>query len=65
MKLITRVRTFFKEVRFIMAMVYATLIVKGVKEYSDVPPTLQPQVKQILIDLEVPELAEVSEGEAA
>jgi hypothetical protein len=65
MKLINKVRTFFKEVRFIMAMVYATLIVKGVKEYSDVPSLLQPQVKQVLIDLEVPELAEVSESDAA
>lgn len=42
----------------VMAMVYATLIVKGVKKFSDVPAVLQPQVRQILTDLEVPELAQ-------
>lgn len=41
-----------------MAMVYATLIVKGVKTFADVPASLKEKVKQILIDLEVPELAE-------
>lgn len=35
-----------------MAMVYATLIVKGLKEYKDVPKTIKEQVKQILIDLD-------------
>lgn len=41
-----------------MAVIYATLIVKGKKTYSQVPAVLKEQVKQILIDLEVPELAE-------
>ena len=41
-----------------MAVIYATLIVKGKKTYADVPEILKEQVKQILIDLEVPELAE-------
>lgn len=41
-----------------MAVIYATLIVKGRKTFADVPVKLQEQVKQILIDLEVPELAE-------
>lgn len=42
-----------------MAVIYATLIVKGRKAFKDVPEILKEQVKQILIDLEVPELAVV------
>ncbi len=41
-----------------MAMVYATLIIKGIKKYSQVPKTINEQVKQILIDLEVEYLLE-------
>ena len=39
-----------------MAVVYATLIVKGKKTYADVPTKLKEQVKQILIDLDCSEL---------
>ena len=42
-----------------MAVIYATLIVKGKKTINDVPAILKEQVTQILIDLEVPELANV------
>lgn len=48
---------FGKEVKD-MAVVYATLIIKGKKTIHDVPATLKEQVKQILIDLDLPELAE-------
>lgn len=41
-----------------MAIVYATLIIKGKKDFADVPPKIQEQVKQVLIDLDCPELAE-------
>ena len=41
-----------------MAVIYATLIVKGKKTINDVPPVIKEQVKQILIDLDLPELAE-------
>jgi hypothetical protein len=41
-----------------MAVIYATLIVKGKKTFNQVPLKLKDQVKEILIDLEVPELAE-------
>lgn len=41
-----------------MASVYVTLILKGKKKYSDVPPKLKPQVRQMLIDLELEELIE-------
>lgn len=41
-----------------MAVIYATLIVKGKKTFDQVPERLQAQVREILVDLEVPELAE-------
>ena len=41
-----------------MAVIYATLIVKGKKPIDQVPEKIRAQVKQVLIDLEVPELAE-------
>lgn len=37
-----------------MAIVYATLIVKGKKTLNQVPAMLRDQVKEILADLEVP-----------
>ncbi len=37
----------------IMAIIYATLIIKGKKTLAQVPALLKEQVKQILIDLEV------------
>ena len=42
----------------VMAVIYATLIVKGKKTIKDVPEKIKDQVKAILVDLEVPELAE-------
>lgn len=41
-----------------MAVVYATLIIKGKKNFADVPERIKEQVKQVLIDLDCPELAE-------
>ena len=41
-----------REVR-IMAVVYATLIVKGKKTLDDVPALLKEQVRDILVDLDV------------
>lgn len=41
-----------------MAIVYATLIIKARKTFADVPNALKEQVRQILIDLDLPELAE-------
>ena len=40
-----------------MAVIYATLIVKGRKTFSQVPDLIKEQVRQILIDLECEELA--------
>lgn len=40
-----------------MAVVYATLIVKGKKTFNDVPATIREQVKEVLTDLDLAELA--------
>lgn len=39
-----------------MAIVYATLIIKGKKNYADVPARLKEQVKEILMDLDCSDL---------
>ena len=41
-----------------MAVIYATLIVKGKKTFAQVPVKIQDQVKEILTDLDCPELAQ-------
>lgn len=41
-----------------MAVIYAALIIKGKKTIGQVPAVIRDQVKEILIDLELPELAE-------
>lgn len=41
-----------------MAKVYADLIRKGKKTFTDVPDKLKAQVKDVLESLECPELAE-------
>ena len=41
-----------------MAVVYATLIIKGKKIFADVPERLKEKVKEVLIDLDCGELAE-------
>ena len=41
-----------------MAVVYATLIIKGKKTFADVPDRIKEQVKQVLIDLDCGDLAE-------
>lgn len=41
-----------------MAVIYATLIIKGRKTFADVPEKIKDKVKEVLIDLDCPELAE-------
>jgi len=41
-----------------MAKVYADLIRKGRKTLEQVPEKIREQVRQVLVDLECPELAE-------
>lgn len=43
---------------FNMAVVYATLIIRGARTFDQVPSTLKDQVKQVLVDLEMGYLAE-------
>lgn len=39
-----------------MAVIYVALIVKGKRTYDSVPDLIKPQVKELLIDLELTEL---------
>lgn len=41
-----------------MAVIYATLIIKGKKTFANVPDKIKDKVKEVLIDLDCPELAE-------
>jgi hypothetical protein len=41
----------------VMAIIYATLIVKSKKTFAEVPERIKEQVRQVLIDLECEELA--------
>lgn len=41
-----------------MAVIYATLIIKGKKSFNEVPEKIKNQVKEVLIDLECEALAE-------
>lgn len=41
-----------------MAVVYATLIIKGKKTIEQVPGLIREQVREILMDMDLPELAE-------
>ena len=41
-----------------MAIIYATLIIKGKKVFADVPSKLQAKVKEVLEDLDMGELAQ-------
>lgn len=48
----------FREEVDAVAVIYVTLIVKGKKTFDQVPERIQAQVKGLLTDLDVPELAE-------
>ena len=41
-----------------MAVVYATLIIKGKKTFAEIPDRIKDKVKEVLIDLDCGELAE-------
>ena len=40
-----------------MAVVYATLIIKGKKTYAEVPDRIKDKVKEVLIDLDCDDFA--------
>lgn len=41
-----------------LALLYATYIIKGMKHFSEVPNLLKDEVRQILIDMDMGHLAE-------
>lgn len=41
-----------------MAVVYATLIIKGKKTFAEVPDRIKDKVKEVLIDLDLGDLVE-------
>jgi len=41
-----------------MAEVYATLIIKGVRTFEQVPSILKPKVQKVLVDIDLGELAQ-------
>lgn len=43
-----------------MAIIYATLIIKGKKTFADVPDKIKEKVREVLTDLNCPELAETT-----
>lgn len=47
-----------KEEALIMAAIYVALIIKGKRTYASVPATIKPQVREMLIDLELEYLIE-------
>lgn len=58
MMLVLILQFLFRREGLEMAVIYATLIVKGKKTFAQVPEKIQKQVREILIDLDCGYLAE-------
>ena len=58
MQMFKHINNWFRKVVETMAVVYATLIIKGKKTFADVPDRIKEQVKQVLIDLDCGDLAQ-------
>lgn len=54
--MIWRFRSWLRKEVNNMAVIYVALIVKGKRTYDSVPDLIKPQVKKMLIDLELAEL---------
>lgn len=52
------IKILFRKDMQTMAIIYATLIIKGKKTFADVPEKIKDKVKEVLIDLDCSELAE-------
>ena len=50
------IKNFVRKVVEEMAIIYAQLIIKGKRTFESVPALVKPQVKEILIDLELQDL---------
>lgn len=57
-KFVQKLKNCFKKWRDSMAVVYATLIINGKKQFSDVPALLKEKVRQVLVDLDLEDLAQ-------
>ncbi len=57
-KFVNKLKNLLKKWGEIMAEVYATLIINGKKSFKNVPALLKDKVKQVLIDLDLEELAQ-------
>lgn len=55
---VRKLKSFLKKWRFNVAVVYATLIVNGKKQFKDVPELIKEKVRQVLVDLDLEELAQ-------
>ena len=51
-----RIKNFVRKVVEDMAIIYAQLIIKGKRTFESVPALVKPQVKEILIDMELQDL---------
>lgn len=52
------IKILFRKDVYFMAVIYATLIIKGVKTFADVPDKIKDKVREVLVALNCPELAE-------
>lgn len=57
-RFVQKLKNCFKKWRDDMAVVYATLIINGKKQFSDVPALLKEKVRQVLVDLDLEDLAQ-------
>ena len=52
------IKILFRKDVYFMAVIYATLIIKGIKTITDVPDKIKDKVREVLVALDCPELAE-------
>ena len=52
------IKILFRKDVYFMAVIYATLIIKGIKTFADVPDKIKDKVREVLVALDCPELAE-------
>lgn len=52
------IKVFHKKEEAVMVMIYVALIIKGKKTFAQVPEVLKERVREMLIDLDLGDLAE-------
>lgn len=52
------IKILFRKDVYFMSVIYATLIIKGIKTFADVPDKIKDKVREVLVALDCPELAE-------